>query len=395
MIKIDPYRVQKADIVVGIPSYNEADNIAFVVKQCNLGLKKYFPDLKSVIINADNHSPDDTRTAFLNSVNTIPKMYLSTDPGIKGKGNNFFNLFRETRRLSARAVIVIDADITSITPEWVRDLATPILKSKYNYVSPLYSRNEYDGTITNNICYPLIYSLLGANIRQPIGGDFALSGSLIDYYLRKKWQETTYQYGIDIFMTMNAILGNFSACQVSLGTKVHKPSAPKLGAMFIQVIGTLFDILLDSKVLWLTKKRIQQIPDFGATGQSQPQNLSIDYKSIKQTSIQEFKQYNSVISQIITPEIYQRLYKMYQAGRVTIGKDLWARIVYEMLYQYDKSHRTAPVIEAMKPLYFGRVATFIRQTLDLDHYDSEKEIQRQAKRFYRKKKYLIKMYGNN
>ena len=395
MIKIDPYRVQNAEIIVGIPSYNEADNIAFVVQQCNLGLQKYFPGLKSVIINADNHSPDDTRTAFLNSVNTIPKMYLSTAPGVKGKGNNFFNLFREAQRLSARAVIVVDADITSITPEWVRDLASPILTKNFNYVSPLYSRNEYDGTITNNICYPLIYSLLGADIRQPIGGDFAISGSLVAYYLQKSWQDTTYQYGIDIFMTMNAILGKFNTCQVTLGTKIHKPSAPKLGAMFVQVVGTLFDILLDSKEQWLLQNLRRKIENFGDIENLQPQNLSIDYKSIKRTSMKEFNQYKTVIEKVLSPSIYRKLNQMYEKERINISKDLWAHIVYEMLFQYDKSRRSAILIDIMKPLYFGRVATFIRKTLDLDHHASEKEIHRQARRFYRNKKHLVKMYEEN
>jgi glycosyltransferase involved in cell wall biosynthesis len=392
-LRIDPYRVQAADIIVGIPSYNEADNIAFVVKQCNLGLKKYFPNLNSVIINVDNHSPDDTRSAFLNSVNTIPKMYLSTEPGVKGKGNNFYNLFFEAKRLSAKTVIVVDADITSITPEWIRDLASPVIKNKFDYVSPLYSRNEYDGTITNTICYPLLYGLLGADIRQPIGGDFAISGNLVSHYLQKNWHETTFQYGIDIFMTMNAILGNFQACQVGLGTKIHKPSAPKLGTMFVQVVGTLFDILLESKHRWLLPKRVKKMPLFGTPNHLQPQSLSIDYKSMKQTAIKEFFQFDTILQMVLSPELYCRLERMFQSKRINIGKDMWARIVYEMLFQYDKSHHTAPVIEAMKPLYFGRVVTFIRQTLDLDHHASEQEIRRQAQHFFRSKKYLMRMYG--
>jgi glycosyltransferase involved in cell wall biosynthesis len=395
LLRIDPYRVQKADLIVGIPSYNEADNIAFVVNQCNLGLKKYFPHLKSVIINADNHSPDDTRHAFLNSMNTIPKLYLSTEPGVRGKGNNFYNLFQEAQRLAAKAVIVVDADITSITPEWITNLASPILKKNFDYVSPLYSRNEYDGTITNNICYPIIYGLLNADIRQPIGGDFALSGKLVDHYLRKKWQETTFQYGIDIFMTMKAILGNFPACQVGLGTKIHKPSAPKLGDMFVQVVGTLFDILIESKRRWLPNDQLQKIPYFGAKSNLEPQSLSIDYKSIKHTAIKEFNQYHQILRALLSPTVYHRLEQMYRRRRITIGMDLWTRIVYELLFKYDKSNRTAPVIEALKPLYFGRVITFIRQTLDKDHHASEQAIRRQAHHFFRNKKYLMRMYGVN
>ena len=54
MIKVNPYEVASADIVVGIPSYNEAGNIAFVVDQINKGLLNYFPHYKTVVINVDN-----------------------------------------------------------------------------------------------------------------------------------------------------------------------------------------------------------------------------------------------------------------------------------------------------------------------------------------------------
>ena len=58
--EINPENIREADIVVGLPSYNEEDNISFPTKQISLGLIKYFGDMTSVIINCDNHSADDT-----------------------------------------------------------------------------------------------------------------------------------------------------------------------------------------------------------------------------------------------------------------------------------------------------------------------------------------------
>ena len=37
--------IEGVDIIVGIPSLNEADNIAFVTKQLARGLMEYFPIL--------------------------------------------------------------------------------------------------------------------------------------------------------------------------------------------------------------------------------------------------------------------------------------------------------------------------------------------------------------
>ena len=391
MSRLNPHNINHADLVVGIPSYNESDTISFVVKQTIKGLKKYFPDFVSVIINVDNNSPDDTKGAFMNAPNGVPKMYISTPRGVKGKGNNFLNLFQEMVRLDARAAVVVDADLISITPEWIKELATPILNG-YDYATPLYSRNEYDGTITNNICYPMIYGLLGKDIRQPIGGDFSFSLNLAKHYLAQTWSDTTRQYGIDIFMTLHAILGGFECCQVGLGAKIHKPSAPKLGPMFIQVVETLFQTFLANKDKWLCPVSIQDYPLFGEKQLERPQGLSVDYKGIKATALTEFKSTQTTLSQALDPINYTKLHKMYSHGKINIGTDFWMKNVYDLLHTYDTTDLRTDRVEAMKSLYFGRVLSFIKQSLDKDHGESENMIQKQARYFYKYRNALIHKY---
>ena len=87
--EVHPKNIKEADIVVGLASYNEEDNISYPTKQISLGLRKYFKNKKSVIINCDNHSPDDTKSAFLATKTEIPKIYITTPPEIQGKGYNF------------------------------------------------------------------------------------------------------------------------------------------------------------------------------------------------------------------------------------------------------------------------------------------------------------------
>ena len=173
----NPDKIKKVDLVVSIPSYNEADSISYPTQQASEGLEKYFPDKSAVIINCDNNSPDNTKQAFLETETRIPKMYITTPEGVKGKGNNFKNLFQKVVDLKAKAVVVVDADLKSITPEWIKHLGEPLF-SDFSYVAPLYVRHKYDGTITNSIAYPMSRALYGRRVRQPIGGDFGFSGEL-------------------------------------------------------------------------------------------------------------------------------------------------------------------------------------------------------------------------
>ena len=158
VIEDNPGGVTQSDIVMGIASYNEASSISFPTQQADKGLTKYYGERSAVIINCDNHSDDNTRQAFMGTPTKTPKIYLSTDNGIKGKGNNLKNLFAKVVELSAKAVIVVDADLKSITPLWIRDLGNPLFDS-YDFVAPLYVRHKYDGTLTTNLAYPLTRAL--------------------------------------------------------------------------------------------------------------------------------------------------------------------------------------------------------------------------------------------
>ena len=46
------------DIVVGIPSFNNASTIGNVVRTVNQGLQQFFPSARSVIVNSDGGSKD-------------------------------------------------------------------------------------------------------------------------------------------------------------------------------------------------------------------------------------------------------------------------------------------------------------------------------------------------
>lgn len=384
----------KIDILVGIPSYNEADSISFVVKQVDKGLQKYYPHGRHLIVNADNHSPDRTRSAFLKTATRNRKIYISTDPGVKGKGNNCFNIFQIAKKRNAQALLLVDADLKSITPGWVKVMLDPILTKGYQYITPVYLRHEYDGTITNNFCYPLLYGLLGHDLRQPIAGDFALSNTVCEYYLMQKWTKTVKNYGIDIFMTLAALFGGFRHAQVTLGAKIHKPSSPKLSKMFVEVINTLFKYLSNHKEVWLQSKARAHTPhNFGKEVKQPPLKLSFDYKATKEEALDKFAQNREAIKLCLTKTNYQRLEKMFKAKKLHINAKTWSNLVYDIFYTYDVAEAAEDIIiKALKPLYFARVVSYFKETLELSHEQSEIKIREQAKIFFQNRDYLLKKY---
>ncbi|MBW1711427.1 MAG: hypothetical protein JRJ73_16435 [Deltaproteobacteria bacterium] len=341
----------------------EADSIPFVTRQVDEGLVNYFGNLNSIIVNVDNNSEDDTKGAFLSTETQTPKHYITTRKGIRGKGNNFLNLFKFAKQYkeTLKGAIVVDADLTSITPEWIKHLGEPIING-YDYALPYYSRHQFDGSITNHICYPLLYGLIGQDIRQPIGGEFGFSPSLMEHWLEQDWTQTARQYGVDIFMSLNAIMGNFKICEVGLGAKIHKASAPKLGPMFTQVTTTLFNFILSKKEEWLTPQINKPGPKkrFGLKKLDPPQDLKIDIRDLKEKLRLEYYQREKLLKKYLDEYETITLETMFEQDHYSMDILMWTHVVYQLIFHYDMGSPKAQrdIIEALKPLYFARSITF-------------------------------------
>lgn len=392
--------ISKIEFIVGIPSYLEADTISFVTRQVDLDLMKYFGHLNSIILNVDNQSEDDTQGAFLSTKTRAPKHYCATSKGVKGKGNNMLNLFKfaKNQAKTLKGCVVVDADLRSITPEWIRYLGEPILKG-YDYVLPLYSRHQFDGTITNHICYPLFYGLLGEDLRQPIGGEFGFSPALINYWLKQEWNSDIRHYGIDVFMTLHAIFGNFRICEAGLGTKIHKASSPKLGPMFSQVISTLFEILLSKESLWLQIPVSKPLPKkrFGLKELGPAQELKIDMRELKEKLRNEYYPREKLLKKHLSDFASSKLAAMFEADIYDIDILMWTQVVYELLFSYKNGSAQAKrdIVEALKPLYFSRSVTFNYQTWRYSARYVEDAILEQAKAFASQKPYFFGLSLNN
>lgn len=243
-----------ADIRVGIPAYNNAHTINYVVYQVANGLETFFPDLTSVIFISDGNSVDGTldtvkamRLPF--QVKVVPTNYV----GVSGKGSAVKAIFEAAKFLEVEAVALIDSDLRSVTPDWIKLLISPTLTGT-GLVTPFYVRHKYDGTITNFLCYPITSSLYGKEVRQPIGGDFGLSIELVNELLESPlWQIPHIQlFGIDIFETHTALAKRFEVKQASLGTKAHGAKDPSkhLASMFRQVVGSMFTCISHYEKIW-------------------------------------------------------------------------------------------------------------------------------------------------
>ena len=391
--------IENADILVGIPCYNNEGTIAHVIQMVTHGLAKHYKDRRSVILIADGGSTDDTREVAKEfEIKPWQEKVTSIYRGPGGKGSAFRSIFEAAKRLKVKACMVVDSDLRSITSDWVRYLLEPIVEKGYQYVSPIYSRYKYDGTITNNIVYNLTRALYGLRIRQPIGGDFAFDGELAAYYIEQDvWNTDVARYGIDIWMTTNAITNNFKICQSNLGVKIHDAKDPSesLGPMFRQVVHTLFVLMEQHEAEWKAVKGSRTVPTFGLQEFKEPEPIKVNLDRLVTEFKTGFRQFRGLYQDIFCPDCFEELRRC--AGKAKtkfiMPVSTWIQVLYETAATFHHwTHNRTQLVNLVTPLYLGRVASFINQTKMMNSFQAEKLVEEQAQVFEDHKGYLIEIW---
>ncbi|HSB17965.1 MAG TPA: cell wall biosynthesis glycosyltransferase [Bryobacteraceae bacterium] len=403
-------KIRKADVVIGIPSYNNARTIGHVTRAACAGLAKYFPDLTGVIVNSDGGSKDGTAQAVVSAGMEDANLLLLSTPltgvhrlsfpyhGIPGKGSAFRLIFQMAERLEARACAVVDSDLRSITPEWFDLLLRPVLFAGYDFVAPYYHRHKYDGTITNSIVYPLTRALYGHRVRQPIGGEFGVSARLLSRYLsREDWETDIARYGIDIWMTTIALAEGFRVCQSFLGAKLHDAKDPgaDLSAMLHQVVGSVFLLMQEYEPVWRNRSGSEAVELFGFRFDVGLDPIEVNLDRMLNAFRHGCEELGEVWSIALQPSTFSEIRKLAEqahpgATSFHIDDDLWTRVVLDFACAHRKARLgRGHLLRSLTPLYLARVASFVIETTSLLSAQVEQKIEELCLCFERMKPYLI------
>nr|MBC8446127.1 glycosyl transferase family 2 [Chloroflexota bacterium] len=277
----------------------------------------------------------------------------------------------------------------------------PIVKEGYGYVTPFYIRHKYDGTITNNICYPMTRMLYGLDIRQPIGGDFGFSSGLLNHYLGQDvWETDVARFGIDIWMTTTAINAGARISQTNLGAKIHdaKDPAAALGPMFRQVVGTLFGMMAKYETNWKQVTGSQPTPIYGEAKEVEPEPVPVTPSAMIERLRAGQEEWGEVWDGVLSAKNRAALEAILaqpdDAYQFTAQQ--WAPIVFDFAVAYNRSGLDEDaVIDSMTPLYYGRTAGLVVASRDMDSATFEREvIQAQARTFEELKPHLIERWSS-
>lgn len=403
--------VGEVDILVGVPTYNNAKTIEPLIRAVQAGLLKCFPRERAVIINADGGSHDRTPElvvkASIDDVWTASKVYaLRTLHSISTQyartpepGAALRTILAAVDLLRAKACVIVSPHSTTIEPDWLQLLVGPVYRDNFDLVAPMYRRQKFDGVLMRSLLYPMTRAIYGYRIREPYASEFAISGRLATDFLSKEiWNDEWCRTGPEIGLTVTAMTGSYRVCQVFLGTKAQPGrGASDVVTVMRRTVGTLFSSLDNNYPLWSTIAGSQPVSTLGAQAEVIPEAARINRKQLHEMFVTGVAQLEPVFQSILSAATLSELQRIatLEVSEFNYPADVWARTVFEFAASYHKSVINRDhIVQALVPLYRGRMLSFLLDNRDGSGEDMERNVESLCIEFERLKPYLLELWAD-
>jgi glucosylglycerate synthase len=396
-------RLRPRSVAVGLLTYNNAETVGTVIETAARGIERHLPGAAAVILNVDMGSADGTPDAIAqHSAVPVVSIAHGSPPaerlavpfhGVPGRSEALHAVLAASRGAGARVLVLLEADLALPSAEWVPRLALPVLEDKAGFVTPVYARHRYDGTITNLLLAPLIRALYGRRVRQPFGGQQALSAALVDHLLIHPQWDWRAAEASDLWILGTAIADGFSVWESWLGHRTirSRVRTADLPSMLAQTLGTVFAVMHRHEDLWLEIRGSEALPEVGARTFPAVDPIEVDVLRMIEGFRLGLRDLVPIWEHVLAPETLGDVLSLDAAepADFQFPDDVWARVVYDFAlgYHYDVVYRDH-LLRSLVPLYLGRTAAFVHDTQKLDAAATDAMLDAVGAAFERQKPYL-------
>jgi glucosylglycerate synthase len=401
--------VGEADLLVAVPSYNNASTIVHTIEVIEETYRQNFVRDRIVILNVDGGSADHTPDVVLNmngrrstahrgivslrTVHCIATQYANTP----SQALALRTILTSADLLRARSCAVVSASTTNLDANWIANLLRPVYRQDFHFVAPLYARGKYQGLLARTLLYPMSRAVFGQRIREMYSDEWGFSGRLaVECLSQDIWAAGELRARPEAWMAINAMSLGLGGCQSFLGPKAP-PSGQGIDLVeaIRQTVGNLFWCLEKFESYWLDLKGSQPVPTFGP----EHELISDEEPSAAERIFDLFRggvqQLDSVLASILTPETHSRIKEIaaLETSKFRFGAPLWVRTLYEFAVAY---HRVVisrdHVIQALVSLYRGHLYSFLIEHANSTAEEIEADSEALCLEFESQKPYLVEKW---
>ena len=401
--------VGEVDLLVGIPSLNNAGTIAHAVAAVEESFQHAFPRERAVIVNVDSGSNDGTSEAFLSTTghkNSQGRGLTSLRTGHRvvarcdthSQGAVLRTILATAELVRAKACAVVSPASPGLAPDWVGNLLQPAYRQNFDFVAPLYARQRFDGLLARQLLYPMSRALFGRRIRELLGTEFGFSGRLASTCTNRDiWHETEIQESPQIWMAASAINADFRCCQSFLGPKVRPAAGPAIDIVTAirHAVGALFWCAESQQSFWMDRSGSEPLVTFGPDHELTDDPVSVNLERIFELFRSGVAELSPILKTLLSPGTNAEIQRLatLDERNLCFENALWARTLYDFASSYhhtllDRDH----LVQALVPLYRGRIYSFFLQHAHSSPADIEADSENLCLELERQKPYLIERW---
>jgi hypothetical protein len=402
--------VGEVDLLVAVPSYNNAATIGQTVQAIEESYQRNFVRDRVVIVNVDGGSTDHTTDVVLNmngrkstvhrgitslrTVHRVATQYAKSP----SQGMALRTIVATADLLRARSCAVISPTTTNLDASWIANLLRPAYRQEFEFVAPLYARSKFQGLLARNLLYPMSRAVFGQRIREVYSEEWGFSGRLAAECLSQNvWNDEAIRARPEAWMAITGMSSGMKCCQSFLGPKA--PPAPGTGPDLVeairQTVGNLFWCLDAFQSYWLDRRGSESVPTFGPDHE-----LASDEKPPNQEKIFELfrsgvNELNPILASILTLDTHAQLKETAARGadKFRFAPELWVKTLYEFAASYHRSViNRNHVVQALVPLYRGQSYSFLLEHAESSAEEIEADSEILCLEFEKQKPYLIERW---
>jgi glucosylglycerate synthase len=367
--------VGQVDILVGLPTLNNAATIIDVVRAVHMSFMRDFPRLRTVLINSDGGSTDATpeliRAASFGEDDTVQTSHslrtlhrvVAPYHGLPGKLTALRTVFAAGELTQAKAVVVLDPGGPATTPGRVAELIGPIARSEVEFLAPRYRRHPRDGVLITQLVRPLVRALYGVALDEPLGAEFACSGRFASHCLEQDiWNHEAARFAIDLWLRTEAMAERFSVGQIwrpaaTTGTRTTLRDAVH------QVVVSVVESLRAHESFWLSASGIAELRTWGSDPMVVPEASTWDYRALAEQARHDIVEIKPLLEEVLGPGVVAQVLDDSSGAAAEVDDELWVRIVYA----FAAATRLGPtgvdhLADMFVPLYMWRASAFMART---------------------------------
>jgi hypothetical protein len=368
--------VGQVDVLVGLPTLNNAATIVDVVRSVSASFTRDFPRLRTVLINSDGGSTDGTpdliRSASFvegdmvqtsHALRTLHRV-LAPYHGLPGKHTALRTVLAAAELTQAKALVVVDASGQGTTADRITELIAPVARGDIEFLAPRYRRHPRDGVLITQFVRPLVRAVYSIGLDEPLGSEFACTGRFASHCLEQDiWSHESARFAIDLWLRTEAAAQRLSVGQIWRPVGTPGAGRATLREVIHQVVLSLVESLRAHESFWLKANAITELRTWGVDPGNAPEPATWDYDALAEQARHDISQIKPLLEGVLEPGLFVRVMDATTNSGPHLDDELWVRTVYG--FAAAVRHGRAAVehlADMFAPLYMSRAAAFMADT---------------------------------